>query len=596
MKNLKKNIKFLWHMWKREYKNTAISFIVLAIFFQVAMPFLSVLVPSYMLKVLESDFGDSKKILLIVAFALGFLVIKVVYGYFSEKITEKIFLVRIAQMKYTLIKLFDLSYEYIISKEGKLSKEKAKEAILSGNEIGPEPFFKGLMNLVINTIIVIIFSVISSKLNPLIAVVILITSSLRLIQDIKNQKWEEHIQNEEKSKAYERHGAQQEMLDIKGGKDVRLYNLNIWFQQKLEKVNNELFNIRIVRYKNKFKSTSISNLSDFIRDGICYIFLISETYKGNIQISDFVLYIGIISTISSYIKNIFDSIVDILKNNIVMDAYRSLIEMDLHENVTATIEEAKGYKIELKNVSYSYEDKKVIENLNLTINEYEKLALVGANGAGKTTLIKLIAGLYTPDEGEVLINGININHISKKEKSKLIALVFQDIRVFANSIGENVSSTIKEKIDEKKLERVLKDAGIYEKIMSLEKSYNTSMTTYIDEDGINLSGGQEQRLMLAKALYKETPILILDEPTSALDPLAEAELYEEYNRFTKDKTSIFISHRLSSTKFCDRVVYLENGKVLQDGSHYDLMKVEGPYKNMFDIQSQYYKEDLSYEG
>ena len=267
------------------------------------------------------------------------------------------------------------------------------------------------------------------------------------------------------------------------------------------------------------------------------------------------------------------------------------MEIPTEEDYPCQIPKQDGYRIELQHVDFAYGEEKIFEDLNLIIEEGQKLAIVGANGAGKTTLIKLISGLYRPQKGRILINGVDISQVNPKEVFSVTSLVFQDVEIFANSIGENITSLVPEKIDKNRLNKVITDAGLLETIQELERGYETNLTTYIDESGISLSGGQQQKLMLAKALYKDAPILILDEPTAALDPIAEAHLYEQYGNLTKNKTSIFISHRLSSTQFCNRVVFMEKGKIVQDGSHQQLMALEGPYRRMFSAQAHYYQKE-----
>lgn len=217
---------------------------------------------------------------------------------------------------------------------------------------------------------------------------------------------------------------------------------------------------------------------------------------------------------------------------------------------------------------------------------------MGVNGAGKTTLVKLICGLYTPTRGEIYVNGKKPSEYNRDEYYTLFSTVFQDIYLVPMSIEKNISMNIKENIDDEKMELVLNMSGLMEKVKSLPKGKETLLLKSIYEDAIDLSGGEMQKLMLARALYKDGPIIILDEPTAALDPIAENEIYRQYNELTKEKTSIFISHRLSSTRFCDRIIFIEDGTIIEEGNHNSLMGEDGKYKEMYDKQSHYYKEDL----
>ena len=237
-------------------------------------------------------------------------------------------------------------------------------------------------------------------------------------------------------------------------------------------------------------------------------------------------------------------------------------------------------------------DTNLFENISLTISEGEKVALVGMNGAGKTTLIKLLCGLYKPKSGRILVDGIDILEFNIYDYFKEISVVFQDVFPFAFTIAQNVACDSTSNIDYKRVYEVLCLAGLKEKIDSLKDGINSVMCKDLDENGIVFSGGEMQKLMLARALYKDAGMIILDEPTAALDPLAESEMYEKYNSFVHDKTSIFISHRLSSTRFVDRILFMKDGKIIEEGSHEDLIKLNGEYAYMFDVQAHYYQKEV----
>lgn len=250
-----------------------------------------------------------------------------------------------------------------------------------------------------------------------------------------------------------------------------------------------------------------------------------------------------------------------------------------------------GVSIEFRDVCFRYPDAEedVIHHLNLKIQAGENIALVGVNGAGKTTLVKLLCGFYHPDSGQILVNGKNIEEYPSASYRELLGAVFQDMMVMAASVAENVACCREEDIDAKRLWQVLRLADIEDKIKSLPRQEKTMVTNFLDEDGVLFSGGEMQRMILARALYKDAPLLLLDEPTSALDPMAETAVYEKYHALSEGKTTVFISHRLASTKFCDRILFFEGGEIREDGTHEELMERKGSYAEMFSIQSQYYK-------
>ena len=233
-----------------------------------------------------------------------------------------------------------------------------------------------------------------------------------------------------------------------------------------------------------------------------------------------------------------------------------------------------------------------LRNLNLTIHSGEKVALVGLNGAGKTTCVKLLLGLYTPTSGRIFIDGIDTTTIPKPILFRLFAPVFQDVWVLPFTIEQNVSTQTVEDTDSDRVIECCKMAGIHDKVSSLPRGYDTPMTRVFDEEGIVLSGGETQKMMLARALYKNAPIIVMDEPTAALDPIAEMELYLAYNEMVGSKTSIYISHRLSSTRFCDRIVLLADGQIQEIGDHDQLMAYGGLYYELYTVQSKYYQEGM----
>lgn len=227
-----------------------------------------------------------------------------------------------------------------------------------------------------------------------------------------------------------------------------------------------------------------------------------------------------------------------------------------------------------------------MDHFNLKINAGEKLALVGVNGAGKTTFVKLLCGMYEPDEGRILIGGIDRNEFPKEELYELFSAVFQEPFILPVTVAENL--TFERDYDSKKAWDALERAGLSEKFHEKGVTMDTFFDKDMDEDGIELSGGEEQRFLLARALYKDAPILVLDEPTAALDPIAESEIYDNYAQYSEGKTAVFISHRLASTRFSDRIVLLGEGGILEEGSHQELMDLKGAYANMFEVQSRYY--------
>jgi ATP-binding cassette subfamily B protein len=261
------------------------------------------------------------------------------------------------------------------------------------------------------------------------------------------------------------------------------------------------------------------------------------------------------------------------------------------------IPKADAYELKLDNVSFRYPgtDKEIIDNMSLTLRPGEKIALVGLNGAGKTTFVKLLCGFYDPDEGRVLLNGIDIRQFNRQEYYDLFSAVFQEMSLLDLTVAEHVAQTAVN-LDMDKVANCLEKAGLTAKVESLPLGVQTHVGKIAFLEGVEFSGGEMQRLMLARALYKDGPVLVLDEPTAALDPIAENDIYMKYNEMTKGKTSLFISHRLASTRFCDRILFLQDGVIAEEGTHEQLLNLGGEYAKLFHVQARYYQKGSEYHG
>lgn len=386
--------------------------------------------------------------------------------------------------------------------------------------------------------------------------------------------------------------------EINCGKDIRIYRMEQWFGKVLASYVEMGQDWQKRIEKHFYLPVASDTIFIALRDGLAYLLLIRQALRGEISLAEFTLMVGAVSNFSAQMFAFVNTGTELLNANKLVSHFREMLDMEdsfLHGTGKRVTEEElqSAPRIEFRDVSFRYgnEEKEILSHISLTIQPGERIALVGGNGAGKTTLVKLLCGFYHPTEGEILVNGVSIEEYDIEEYFKLVGAVFQDIDPVEMSLVNIVTGVEKENADMSRFWNAVKEAGLYEKIQSLADKEDTYIKPILHESGIQLSGGENQKLMMARCIYKDAPFLILDEPTSALDPLAESEVYESYDQMAEKKTSVFISHRLASTRFCDKILFLENGSIIEEGTHEELMEFGGRYAHIYGVQSHYYKAD-----
>ena len=384
--------------------------------------------------------------------------------------------------------------------------------------------------------------------------------------------------------------------DLRSAKDIRLYNMSAWFE-RVYTMNLKGLSGWYRRYAAKAFGVSVADSGlSLLREGIAYAYLLHLVLDSRIGVADFVLYFGVITGFSAWLGGILGQINSLNRINLSVNYLRAYLEYPERYKREGGVETdgimASPKTIELKNVGYRYEgaESEALRKISLTINPAEHIAVVGLNGAGKTTLVKLICGLIDPTEGTVLYDGIDVKEYDRRGFYKLFSAVFQQFSLMPVTIGEIVAETAGKYVDDEKVERCLRQAGLWEKIASLPKGMKSEFGKAIYGDGVELSGGETQKLLLARALYKAAPVMILDEPTAALDPISESRLYETYNEIMRGQSTVFISHRLASTRFCSRILLIEDGAVIEEGTHESLLLQKGRYYELFATQAKYYRE------
>lgn len=468
---------------------------------------------------------------------------------------------------------------------------------LNGDNWGIGQFFRKTPLFVYNLIGLVLYAGFLTAIDVKILLILIAMTVSCLVFERVSYRYQQRSRPEEGACKQDTFLLRNYCCGIENAKDIRLYGIENWFPKRMKQVYDRRIRIN-ANIWGRMKLMDISNAVFLVaRDIVAYGLLIRQVLAGQLSVAEFTFFIGIISGFTAWLTEMVTNFSYLRKAAIQQGYLRAYMEMDdclMQGSGEELAPLSCPPSIEFRDVTFTYPetDRPVLEHLNLTIRPGQKIALVGANGAGKTTLVKLLTGLYRPDSGEILLGGRNIESYSQEEYFDLIGTVFQEPFLMAFSIEENIACCDEQQADHQRVCRCLQRAGLWERIERLPKGVKTPYTKELYEDGESFSGGEAQRLMLARALYKDAPVMVLDEPTAALDPLAEAQMYAQYNDLTADKTSIFISHRLSSTQFCDRVLYLEGGKIVEDGTHQQLMALGGSYAKMFAYQAYYYQKRL----
>lgn len=560
----------------------------------VIQPFAAMALPSAVVYLLGSGWQPGVIFLLLAGYVLALQCLQTARGYVGGVSQKGRFCGRINLGSELFGAVLGADFQKFESREGQQKLEGGRLNLYFGNEQGIEAYIEGYENAMIALLGLVIYSVIVGRMSVWILLLLLLTAgvvmAVHVYADRRTVKYgEEYVRASQRYNYLKR-----EALVPANGKDIRLYRMWDWFREEFDQAKNEL-----VHWVGKQRNCSINagifeTVISSVKNILVYGYLIYRMYQGEMGLASFLLYVGIVSNFSGRMNALTQAVTGILADNKYMDRYRDFLEFagNNYFGQEEVAHPGKVHEIRLEHVSFRYEDSEadVIQDLSLTITPGEKIALVGMNGAGKSTLIKLICGLYRPTSGKIYLDGQDVSALSPEEYRKEFAVVFQDVFAFSFSLADNVSCRTEEETDGKRLQQCLQDAGLWERVMQLEKKEQTYMNKDLDAAGVNLSGGELQRLMLARAVYKDSPVVILDEPTAALDPLAESRMYEKYYEMTRDKTSIFISHRLSSTRFCDRILYMEEGRIVEEGNHSQLMERQGAYAAMFHTQAQYYEK------
>ena len=502
--------------------------------------------------------------------------------------------VRIKLIEAIAEKMAQTSYENLLDTAFLQRKERASSAC-DDNQSPAESIWLTWTNILANLLGFAVYLALLSSLSPLLILVVIATTAAGYFVSRKVNQFGYLHREEEAAYTAEMRYVKRTVTSRAFAKDIRIFGLKPWLMEVWQKS----FQLYESFLRRREKHYFLTNLADFLlsllRNGIAYAYLLHLTLTEGLSASTFLLYFTAASGFTQWITGILEQFTQLSKESLEISVVREFLEWPEGFQLTGgdPIPDAVNgtYELQLEHVTYRYpgaaED--TIHDLSLTLHRGEKVALVGLNGAGKTTLVKLLCGFLDPTQGTVRLNGVDIRKLNRRAYYKLFSAVFQEFSLLEATVAENVAQQVAG-IDEEKVWQCLQNAGLSDAVRALPQGLKTHLGRSIYDDGTELSGGQTQRLMLSRALYRDGAVLVLDEPTAALDPITESEIYLKYSEMTQGKTSLFISHRLASTRFCDRIILLENGSIAEEGSHEALLQRGGSYAKLFSVQRRYYEE------
>lgn len=564
-------------------------FSVLAIILKSIYPIVLVLFPKIIIESITSGLSNKSIIAIISIILIKFMsssLVKILENnltFIGTELNQK-FEIKI------LKKLMTVDYETLENPQILDMKDEALEGISMNEGSSISIYNEKFIEIISSMISIFGVAYIITKISVIYLVVLIIILALdfaieKIIADFEIENWSKWIPiNRQFRMVYDL------MYNFKNGSDIRVFSAEDFFARKVNLANKNMYEVMSDEARTVSRYSIFTAILESFKIFIIGYLAIDGMVKKVLSIADFGAYLVAVNVFIDSIKSITHAVVDINKLSRYMKSYFSFLDLDIskkrRETKTILNRDSTTPKIEFKNVYFKYPsmDSYTLSNINFTVKENEKISLVGLNGAGKSTIIKLLTGLYKPTKGEILIDGVSAIHYKKGDLFKKFAAVFQDFNIFPLSVAENISMNGAR--DESKIENLLYKTDLLQRIKSLEHGLDENLYKAYDSSSTDLSMGQKQKIALARALYSDREFLLLDEPTASVDVYTELNFYENLKEFAKNKTSIFISHRLISSKFCDRIIVLEGGKIVESGSFDDLTNRDSRFREMFQMQKE----------
>lgn len=589
-------LKNIWYCIKKTsewYFALLVLYIILTLV-NATIPILSAFLPKLVIEKLTLGSDIKGLIGTIMVFMGSIAVLTGVSKFLTKYLYFEKFSINVHYLK--LVANKGLTTDYINQENG-IFRKLQEESFLCCNGHSPlTQVYDVLQSLGTSVLGIAVFSAVLYKLNVAVRLFIVVTTAVSFYLNKRVVKWTDEHSKERMSYVQRLNYINAISGDARSAKDIRLYPMAKWFSDIYTDNMKGIAAWYHKLTKKLFSVTACDGALGLLREGIIYLYLIYLFMNSQISVADFVLYFGVVNGFSAWLSEIFAEVSVLNQLSTKINRFREYLDFPeeyLREGGLHPNQDKLPKVIELKNVSFRYEENQpyVLENFNLAINPGEHLAVVGLNGAGKTTLVKLICGLIDPTEGQVLYDGKSIAEYDRVELYRMYSAVFQQFSIMPVTVEEIVAEAPAAQVDSERVKKCLELAGMWERIQKLPNKLQSQFGRTIYEDGVEFSGGETQKLLLARAMYKSSPIMLLDEPTAALDPIAESEIYHKYNQISEGKTTVFISHRLASTNFCNRIILIEDGAICEEGTHRELLDKKGKYYNLFEMQAKYYREE-----
>lgn len=585
-----------WYMIRtaREHCKSVLYLAALTVLFGVSLHLLELFVAPAVLNAVETAQSVGSLLALILLFSAGLVMVAGASAYVEANVLFGRVEVRSCLAIMLHDKVCRTSYPNTEDPAFRRQADKAFR-VCGSNAEAAEAVWKTLTDLLTNGISFLIYLALLTALPPAVIALTLAVSAAGFYGGRPFVGWRYRHREEEEDYMKRLVYIREKAVNDRLAKDIRIFGLRDWLYD-MHRSTLRLYEDFCKRSETRaLAADALDVLLAFLRNGVAYGCLLGMVMNGRLSAPMFLLYFNAVSGFGVWVTGLLGSLSRLREQSLDICIVREFLEAEepfcLEGGEPLSLARGEKHTLELKNVSFRYpgSDRDTLTNVNLCLEPGERLAVVGLNGAGKTTLVKLLCGFLDPTQGAVLLDGKDIRRYNREDYYRQFAAVFQSFSLLAASVEENVAQAV-DGIDRERVRDCLERAGMWEKVEHLPQGLETKLMRSVYDEAVELSGGQLQRLMLARALYKDCPFVILDEPTAALDPIAENDIYQKYSELTAGYTSVYISHRLASTRFCDRILLIERGGIAEEGSHEELLAQGGRYAELFEVQSRYYRE------